>query len=296
VITRGSKFFFGAAAVAYLCALVYGFLTGAAQHGGVFAVFSDGNVVNSVVGPISFGWKGWVGEHIGYSVLMGAAAAFLGLGGFATAFRDGDAEATAAISGTTNAPPVLRPEGLSYWPVVAAVGAGTAMVGLAVDPVYFVVGLVILAVAGFSWTVRAWAERTSGDRDANREYRNQLMDPLEIPVVSALVAVIVVLAVSRLLLAIPKLSATLVIIIVAAVIFSVAMFLAQRPQLKRSVVVGIVVVGSLALLGAGIAGGIAGQREFEKHGSEESGAPAPDDSVAAVAGVLNGATWLASGS
>lgn len=295
MITRGSKFFFGAALVAYLGALVYGFITGAAAHGGVFQVFSDGGVVNSVVGPISFGWKGWVGEHVGYSVLMGSAAALLGLGGFATAFRDGDAEATAAVTGVPTAPPVLRPAGLSIWPVVVALGAGMVIVGLALDPAYFVVGLAVLAVAGFSWTVRAWAERASGDEEANRRFRNELMDPLEIPVLSALLIAIVVLAVSRLLLAIPKLSATIVVIVVAAAIFGASLFLAQRPQLKRSVVAGIIVVGALALLGAGIAGGIAGQRDFEHHDEESLGVTSTD-SAAAVGAVLNGPTGLAPGS
>jgi hypothetical protein len=61
MITRGSKFFYGAAVVGWFTAVVYGFVTGAADHSGTLAVFSQGDVVNSLVGPLSFGWKGWVG-------------------------------------------------------------------------------------------------------------------------------------------------------------------------------------------------------------------------------------------
>ena len=46
----------------------------------------------------------------------------------------------------------------------------------------------VLGVAGLSWTVRTWAEQATGDRGTNRELRNTLMDPLEIPVFSVLVA------------------------------------------------------------------------------------------------------------
>lgn len=296
MITRGSKFFFGAAAVTLASALLYGFLTGASANGGVISVFSDGGLVNSIVGPLTFGWKGWVGEHIGYSALMGATAVLLGLGGFATAFRDGDAEATAAASGLSAAPPVLRPSGLSFWPLVTAIAAGAAMVGLAVDPLYFVVGVVLLVVAAFCWTVRAWAERASGDPDSNREFHHQLLDPLEIPIVSALAAGVIVLCVSRVLLAISKLGATLLIIGLATVVFAVAVALARGPQIRRSVVVGVVVVGGLALLGAGIAGGIAGTRDFEEHGSEESSGLPIGDSAAAPTAVLNGPAGPGSGS
>jgi hypothetical protein len=270
LITRGSKFFYGAAVVAYLSALVYGFLTAASASGGVIAALSDGGLVEAIIGPVSFGWKGSVGEHVGYSVLMGAAAVLAAVGGFHTAFRDGDAEAVAAVQHTTSAPAVLVPAGLSYWPLICAFGVGLAVVGLALDPLLFVVGLVLMGVGAFSWTVRAWAERISADPAVNREFRHQLVDPLEIPVVSVLVAAVVVLSVSRVLLAIPKLGATFLIIILAVAVFAVAVTLANRPRLSRSAVLTVLLVGGLALIGAGIAGGLAGPREFETHGSGDS--------------------------
>ena len=130
MITRGSKFFYGAAAVAFLTALVYGFVTGASANGGVLNVFSDGNVVNSIIGPISFGWKGWVGDQVGYSILMGFAGVMVVIGGMTSIFRDGSPEALAELQGATvekgeitGARVDLRvetPQGLSFWPVLAA--------------------------------------------------------------------------------------------------------------------------------------------------------------------------------
>lgn len=279
MITRGSKFFYGAAVTAFVTALLYGFVTGASDNGGVRSVFTDGAIVNSIVGPLTFGWKGWIGDHVGYTVLMGFAAVMAALGGFTTAFRDGDAEAVAQVQGTSTAPAVLVPTGLSYWPLVTAFAAGVTIVGLALDPMFFVVGLVLLAVAGFSWTVRAWAERATGDGETNRELRHTLMDPLEIPVLAVVVAAIVVLSISRVLLAIPSSAATYVIIVLAVVIFAGTFLLASRPHLKRSVVLGVILVGGLVLIGAGIAGGIAGEAHTGEEGLGASRNPVVLDSA-----------------
>ena len=133
MITRGSKFYLAAAAVGFVSALLYGFVTGAADHGGVIAVFTDGAIVDSVIGPISFGWKGWIGEHVGYTVLMVFSGVMLVLGGFTMAFRDGDAEALAELDGVdvADVPEPTRPWGVSFWPLLCALGAGVVVVGLA---------------------------------------------------------------------------------------------------------------------------------------------------------------------
>ncbi len=290
MITRASKFFYGAALLAFLAAVLYGFLTGASDHSGALAVFSKGDVVNSIVGPLTFGWKGWVGDHVGYSVLMGFAGVMAALGGFSTAFRDGNAEAIAQVEHVTGNPPVTVPIGLSYWPLVAAFGVGVTIVGLAVDPVFFVVGLVVLAIATVSWTVRAWAERATGDQTANRELRHTLMDPLEVPVLAVLTAAIIILCVSRLLLAIPQSVAVYVIIGVAIVVFGLAFLLASRPELKRSVVVAVLLIGGLVVIGAGIAGGVAGEQTHEESGLGATRSAVVVDS-ASVSGPVD--TWSA---
>jgi len=271
MITRGSKFFYAAAVVGFVTAIVYGFLTGAAAHSGVIGVFQDGDVVNSIVGPLTFGWKGWVGDHVGYSVLMGFAAVMAALGGFSTAFRDGSADVLVAMDGrdpaTATNPPVLTPVGLSYWPMAGAFGVAVSVVGLAVDTTLFWVGVVLLAIVMVSWTVRAWAERATGDQGTNRELRHDLMDPLEVPVLSVLTLAVIVLCISRLLLAIPQETAVFMIIMAAIIVFVMAFILASRPELTRTVVVSVLLVGGVVIIAAGIAGGVAGEQTGEEHGA-----------------------------
>jgi len=268
LITRGSKFFYAAAVVGFVAAVLYGFLTGASDHGGVYAVFTDGAVVKSIIGPISLGWKGWVGEHIGYTVLMSFSGVMLVLGILTTATRDADAEALAQIDGVDLAdlPPATTPFGISWWPLVAAFSAGIVVVGLAFSTVLFYVGLVGLVVAAFEWTVRAWSERATADPALNQEYRNRLMRPLEVPVGAVLVIAVLGLAVSRILLAISGNAAAYLIIVLAAVVFGLANLLASRPELKRPVIITVLVVGALALIGGGIAAGIAGPKAKASEG------------------------------
>ena len=291
MITRGAKYFFGAALVGYLTALVYGFITGASAHGGVFEVFQSGSIVDSIVGPLSFGWKGWVGEHVGYSTLMAFAGTMLVLGGFCCAFRDGSPEALAELQGATvdrKAGTVsgadLRiplPTGLSYWPLLTAFSLGAIVVGAAVSTPLVVIGAIGLVVAGFEWTVRAWSDRITGDPARNREIRDRLMHPIEVPVGATLAIALVVFCMSRILLAIPKVGSVFFIIIVATLVFVVAIVLASRPQLKRSVLVAVILLGGVAILAGGIAGGIAGPRESSE---EEEHAAALEASLPALAG------------
>ncbi len=288
MITRGSKFFYGAAGFGLVAAFFYGFITNAANDGGVVSVVSGGGgIVDSVVGPLTLGWKGGVGEHVGYAILVGFAVVMAVLGGFHTAFRDGDAEATAEVSHLSTAPPVTVPFGLSAWPFLTAVSAVLTMVGLALSSVLFVIGVIGLVVAGFEWTVRSWSERATGDPALNRELRNRFMLPLEVPVGAVLVGGVVIFSVSRILLAINKTAAAFLIIILATVIFVAAIVIANRPELKRSILVGTGVVFAVVVIGGGIAGGIAGEAPLEEHEGEHKGKKEGAAAVVDVPAVLS---------
>ncbi|HTN99956.1 MAG TPA: hypothetical protein VL068_04705 [Microthrixaceae bacterium] len=282
MITRGSKYFYGASAIAFVTALVYGFITGASAHGGVIAVFQDGSVVDSIVGPLTFGWKGWVGDQLGYSTLMGFAGIMAVLGGFQTAFRDGGAETIIPLQGEgvtaeTADLRVVTPQGLSPWPIAGALSAGLIVVGLAMSSATFIVGVILLAIVAIQWTVRAWSERLTLDPEQNAKLRGKLMDPINIPVGGIVLIGLVMFLVSRILLALPATASVFFIIVVAAAIFGVAVLLGSRPDLKRSVSLAVLIVGALLLIAGGIAGGMAGSYNGDEHGggSEEGAALNP---------------------
>ena len=243
MIPTGSKLWFGVAGFALVAAVAY-------------FIASDGE------------------EH-GSMVLLSLALAGFTLGLLSSFLRDGDLPAPRSLSdevppseGAVATAPA-RVELTAAWPALLAVGLGVAAVGLAVGNLLLYLGLLLAVAAGVEWMVQAWAERATGDPARNRELRNRLMSPFEIPVLAAAVIAVVIIAFSRVLLAVPKAGSTVFAIVVAVVILGAAFLITSRPRLSSSLITGVVVLGAIGLLGGGIVGGVAGEREFEEHGAEE---------------------------
>jgi hypothetical protein len=252
MLTTGFKLFMGYCIGALLAAAVYGYTTGG-NH----------------LGPLSVGWKGAVGEHVGYSLLLvtGAVAGALSL--VLVAFRDADARAAAQLLGV-DAVAAQRPTGASYWPLVAAFGAGAVALGLVLNAAVLVAGIVVLVIVMFEWMMQAWADRATGDPEVNRELRDRIMQPIEVPIGAFLAIVAVPLAASRIFLTVSKLGAVWVAIGIATAVLAVAIVLSLKPRLSKNVVAGIVLVGGIALVGAGIVSAALGERDIEPHHSEHS--------------------------
>jgi hypothetical protein len=79
---------------------------------------------------------------------------------------------------------------------------------------------------------------------------------------------------SRLLLAASEDGSIFVSMGFGLAIFIGAIALGAGRQVRRNVVVGMLVVGALAVLGVGIGGAVAGPRHFEKHTAKQEGAAA----------------------
>jgi hypothetical protein len=250
MITTGTKWFFGLAFVTLVLAWAYGWTTG-----------------GNGLGPVTVGYKGGVGDHFGYGVLLSASAISLFLGLVSTAVRDADAEAVAQLAGADTVPAVT-PAGTSYWPAVAAFGVALTVVGLVTTAPAFVFGLITLGIVLVEWTVQAWADRATGDPAANRDIRNRLMNPVEIPAAGILAVALVVVGFSRVFLSLSSENAVWVATGIAAVIFLVGVFAASRPKLSSNIVVGFLMLCAVGVLVAGVIAAAVGEREFHEHGEE----------------------------
>ncbi|MGF1595405.1 MAG: hypothetical protein ACFCVK_00480 [Acidimicrobiales bacterium] len=269
MFTWGSKYLFAVAGASFVGAFLYGLITGGGP-----------------IGVISLGYKGGVGEHTGYTILIaiGVVAALLGVLNVIT--RDGDAEAAALAAGTDQTLTVSTPALASFWGPLAAFGMACLAVGVAVSQAFFILGLVILAVVALEWTVQAWSDRATGDEQVNAVIRSRFMGPFEVPLLSLLGIAVVVLGLSRVFLALPEAGSTAVAAVVAAAIFFGAVAIAKS-NAPRSIIAGVVAIGAVAVLGGGIAGAVIGEREIhhqedgathgEDEGADEGGAD-PDES------------------
>ena len=251
MVTTASKFFFAGAAAAFAAAIAYGLGT-------------DGDVI----GVFTLGLKGPVGELAGYSVLVTLGTVLLCLGTASSVLRDADPEVQAAVARLEALPPAVAPTHISYWPVLGALSAVVAAIGLVASPVLFVIGALGVLLVLLEWMVSAWAERATGDPSVNRQIRNRLMYPLEIPVVGALGILVLVVSISRILLTVSRIGSSVIAIVIAAVILALAFVVAYRPRLSKDLMAGALVLAATAVVAGGIIGAAAGTREFEHHGAE----------------------------
>lgn len=276
MLTTSSKHFYGLALFGLVAAALYGYISSTVLAGyGVIEGLGQPGAVGRVLGPISLGYKGEVGDHVGYVLLLAFGVTNLGLGITMSAFRDADAEAVAEIQNLGVAPPTVLPQGLSPWPLVSAFGVALLVIGLATRAELVVAGLVVLAITAIEWAMKTWSEQATGDPVVNRTIRNRVMLPLEVPIGAVLGAGIVVVSASRLMLALSKAGSIVALSVVAVVVVAVAVLLATRPHISRKVITPILVVFGLVIIALGIGGAIVGEREFEHHGESEHSSSEP---------------------
>ena len=271
MLTPGFRLFFGFTLAAVAAAAIYGVASGSGGDTEYFAVLN----VETWVGVLSLGYKGGIGDHVGYVVLMGFAVLSALVAVFLVAYRDADAESVGELMNDGQTPDTQADLEANYWPAVAAFGVGAMIVGLVTHATIFVIGLVIVGAAIFEWMLTAWADRATADPVVNRNLRNRIMRPIEYPVTAALGVAVLVLALSRVFLTVSEFSAVIVAGVVATGIFFIAVVFAVVPRISRSVIAGTVAVICIGVLVAGVITAAMGSRDFHheapasEHGEAE---------------------------
>ncbi len=250
MFTWGSKYLFGIGLASMLAAIIYGLSTG-----------------GDPVGVISGGYKGGVGDHTGYMILVAIGFACIGLGLMTIIIRDAEAEKASAAAGVDATLAVSASRAPSYWGPLAAFGVACMVVGVAVSLLFLIFGIVVLGIVGLQWLALAWSDRATGDPEVNAVIRERLIGPFEIPMLAALGIGAIVIGVSRVLLAVPEAGSTALASVVAALIFFGAVAIANS-SVPRSVITGVVALGAVAVLAGGIAGAVVGEREIVHHHEE----------------------------
>lgn len=251
MFTTASKWFFGLGAVSFLLGDVYGYSTGGTR-----------------LGPLTGGYWGAVGDHLGYTLLMlvGLAATFLGVTSLVT--RDANPSALAALAGTDEPPAAVAPAHLTPWPVVGAFGVALVVLGLAISNVLFIVGCFVLIGVLVEWMVLAWSDGATGDPGTNLLVRRRLMAPFEVPLAGFLVVAGSVAAFSRLLLTSSQLGAVWVATGLGVAILTLGAVIAAKPKLSPNVVAGVLTVVAIGIVTAGVVSASRGERFIEHHEPE----------------------------
>ena len=140
MLTTGFKLYLGYFFGAVAAAVVFGYTTGG-NH----------------LGPLTAGYKGSVGDHLGYTILLVTGLLAGAMAGMMIAFRDASPTAAAELLGVDTVP-VQRPAQPSYWPIIAAFGVGTTIIGLVMQSLAIPRGQVVLARATAPGSTRLGAD------------------------------------------------------------------------------------------------------------------------------------------
>jgi hypothetical protein len=257
MFTTAFRFFAGLAVFSLIAAFAVGFTS------------QNQSLMNRVLGPLTLGWKGGVGNHFAYTFFVGLFAAAAALAGLLIAFRDADPDAEAQIVRMETVPLTRAPIGVNYLPALGALAFVLMLIGLATESSGLTFAAVaVMVVVAFTWTVRTWAERATGDDHTNAELYHRFIDPFRVPVISILLIGLVAIGLSRVLLSVSKIGSVWVFGLVALLFFLVAVLLALKPSSAKWVTTAVVVLGAIAIVAAGIAGAVIGERDIEHHGSE----------------------------
>lgn len=228
MITTGSKFLIGSAVLATVAAILYG-------------VTQDG-----VMGTVG---------------LATAAVALTLLAVVNTMMRDSNVFSDDGVPLETVSAAQPSPLG-GIWPFAFALSAAIIAVGLVTQQTIVVIGLAALAASGAEWVVSNWADRASGDRRHNASVRSRLSNPLEFPLGGAVAIGVVIFAFSRVMLWFSKVNTVIAFAILALVVLGVAFVFANRPSLKTGAIGGTAIAGAVAVVVAGTAAGLDGERDI----------------------------------
>ena len=279
MFTTAFRFFAGLAIFSLIAAFAVGFTS------------QNQSLMNRVLGPLTLGWKGGVGNHFAYTFFVGLFAAAAALAGLLIAFRDADPDAEAQIVRMESVPLTRAPIGVNYLPALGALAFVLMLIGLATESSGLTFAAVaVMVVVAFTWTVRTWAERATGDDHTNAELYHRFIDPFRVPVISILLIGLVAIGLSRVLLSVSKIGSVWVFGLVALLFFLVAVLLALKPSSAKWVTTAVVVLGAIAIVAAGIAGAVIGERDIEHH---DSGDHATEGAVGVAPGapiVIQGGT------
>lgn len=200
----------------------------------------------------------------GVLYLMVGAGAFL-LGVMLSTIREHEYAPAVPVGAP---PPAVRPvyvrplPGGGGWPVVLGISAALVMLGLIEHALFTWAGVLLAFGAGAGWLARAASEATG---------RHISLLPIGLPVLGLTTIASIMFFLSRVLLAVSETASWVIALLVGAVILAIASFAAVRPSMSSRTMAAVLAIGTVFMVGAGLAAAAVGEREIEVHSEEHAG-------------------------
>jgi plastocyanin len=203
----------------------------------------------------------------GFVLLCGVAMAVLlaGLALTGSGFSDRAIRAGAAADDPIQMVSVGRsgvPKS-SPWPLAGAFALGLVALGLAFGSYLVVIGVVCGLLVSAGWLSQAWREDPSFTHREGARISSRLLSPVGLPVMAVGLIAVIVVSISRVLLALPRVGSIVVAFGLAVALLIAFFALSTRPNLPRNSLVFLASLSVVALVGAGSVGAAKGYRTFD---------------------------------
>ena len=249
MLSLASKFFTGIALAAIVAAVVYGLIAGDDQGGStLFFVVAASATIAALVA------FAFVGADVALDEPVAGA----------------DTSAGPVSAATVDGPVPTRPTAPSPWPLLAALSAALLFVGAATGTTLILIGILAVIVVLFGWLAQAWQEHRSWRPSLTERLSDRVIVPVGLPGMVILFVGIGVIALSRVLLAVSAEVAPAIGLVAAVAILGGCAFVASRPAMGSNALVLLSVLGIVAVIGSGIGGAVAGERDV--HHADKSAA------------------------
>lgn len=222
--------------------------------------------VAAVALAVSIGYRIAVGDRAGFVILIALTVAAILLGLALSGSGANDRASWVDPEAPINEVPVGRSAATrpSWWPLGLGVAATVAFVGMAVSGKLLGFGIVLILVAAVGWLLQAWRDHPGWTRRADARFTDRVVAPLAVPLGALALILVIVLSVSRVLLAVNEKVSVAIAAVCAFFILAAFAFVASRPRTGRNLLTALGAVTLVAVAGAGVAGAAKGPREFEK--------------------------------
>lgn len=115
---------------------------------------NDQALVDRVLGPLTLGWKGGVGNHFLYVSFVALAILSGFLAGVAAAFRDSDPDAQAQLLDAETLPSTRSAPGNQLLPIAAVVALAVVAYGQVGAKLATPIGFALLGLVVLAWTLQ----------------------------------------------------------------------------------------------------------------------------------------------
>jgi len=220
---------------------------------------------------LAIGLQVGVGDLSGFALLMGifiaATLAGLALAGSGIVDRVPRSGAETPQPVMTAFEPDVPPA--SPWPLMTAVAAGIVAVGLATGRTLVTIGILAALAVAVGWLAQDWRQDPAFTAREGAKLGDRLIAPLMLPALALGMVALIVISVSRVLLAVPKGASIAIAGSLAVVLLVVFFVLSSQPRVARGGFIVLAGFAVVSLVAAGSVSAAAGYRTFEHPASSQ---------------------------